>query len=67
MTQAELNHAVSRATGEDINDIQQRGFSLVEAFPEGVYDFEDSGMPDPQVVDWDSPFVGATQSFYESC
>ena len=66
MTQAELN-AVARATGEDVETIEQRGFSLVGAFPEDVFDFEDSAMPDPQVVDWDSPFVGATHSFYESC
>lgn len=63
MTQAELN-AVARATGEDVETIEQRGFSIVGTFPEDAFHL---AMPDPQVVDWDSPFVGATQSFYESC
>jgi hypothetical protein len=66
MTQAELN-AVARATGEDVETIEQRGFSIVGTFPDDAFDFEGAAMPDPQVVDWDSPFVGATQSFYESC
>jgi len=64
MTQAELNEAVSQATGENVSDIQQRGFSLVSAFLSDV--FEES-MPDPQTIDWDAPYVGATQSFYETC
>ena len=64
MTQAELN-AVARATGEDVETIEQRGFSLVEAFPEDVFEFETADMP-AQCIDWDGP-SGATQSFYESC
>ena len=67
MTQSELNRAVSQATGEDINEIQQRGFSLVEAFPDDAFDLGTMDLPEPQVVDWDSPFVGTTQSFYECC
>ena len=67
MTQSELNRAVSQATGEDVNEIQQRGFSLVGGFPDDAFDFEATDLPDPQVIDWDSPFVGDTQSFYESC
>jgi len=65
MTQAELN-AVAEATGEDVSTIQQRGFSLV-TFGDEAFDFADEGFPDPQVCDFDSPFVGATQSFYECC
>ena len=67
MTQSELNRAVSQATGEDVNEIQQRGFSLVGVFPDDVFELGSADMPDPQVVDWDAPFVGATQSFYETC
>lgn len=66
MTQAQLN-AIAKATGEDVETIQQRGFSLVGFFPDDVYEPDSAELPDPQVVDWDSPFVGATQSFYESC
>ena len=67
MTQSELNRAVSQATGEDVNEIQQRGFSLVGTFPDDAFDFGGTDLPDPQVIDWDAPFVGATQSFYETC
>ena len=67
MTQSELNRAVSQATGEDVDEIQQRGFSLVGVFLGDVFELDSADMPDPQVVDWDSPFVGDTQSFYESC
>ena len=67
MTQSELNRAVSQATGEDVNEIQQRGFSLVSTSLDEALDFLETDLPDPQVVDWDAPFVGATQSFYESC
>lgn len=66
MTEAELNE-VARATGETVETIEQRGFSLVGAFPRHVFNLDDSTMPEPQVVDWDAPFVGATQSFFESC
>ena len=67
MTQSELNRAVSQATGEDVSEIQQRGFSLVDAFPDDAFDLGEVGLPEPQVVDWDAPFVGTTQSFYECC
>lgn len=64
MTQEELN-AVARATGEDVATIEQRGFSLVGAFPEDVLEYETEDMP-AQCIDWDGP-SGTTQSFYESC
>ena len=67
MTQAELNQAISQVTGDDVSEIQQRGFSLVGEFPSDAIDVEDFAMPDPQVIDWDSPFAGATQSIFESC
>ena len=44
MTQAELNRAVARATGETVKTIADRGFVLLEPAPD---DHE------PLVVDWD--------------
>ena len=52
MTQAELNHAVSSRTGESLQTIRRRGFSIVQ--PLHVFDPEDSILADPQVVDWDA-------------
>lgn len=63
MTQFELNDAVSQATGEEINEIRQRGFSLID-LSESDFDPEcDSG--DPQVIDFDARFSGTTQSFFD--
>ena len=67
MTQAELHDAISHATGEDVSNIEQRGFSLVGESPSDAFEIDDTAIPDPQVVDWDAPFIGATQSFFESC
>ena len=36
MTKAELN-AVARATGEDVETIEQRGFSIVGTFPDDAF------------------------------
>ena len=48
MTQSEINRAVSRATGEDYELIEHRGFSLVD---------EESPLDDDDLedlfVDWD--------------
>ena len=33
MTQAQLNHAVSKSTGDDFDVIDRRGFSLVDDEP----------------------------------
>jgi hypothetical protein len=49
MTQTELHHAISRATGDDSATIAARGFSLVD---------EDAPLADDDlealIVDWDS-------------
>ena len=48
MTQSQLNRAVSRATGEDCDLIDHRGFSLVDdQSPLQDYDLE------ALIVDWD--------------
>ncbi len=44
MTQAELNRAVARATGETVKTIADRGFIPLEPVPD---DHE------PLVIDWD--------------
>ena len=48
MTQSQLNRAVSRATGDDFDVIDSRGFSLVD---------EDAPLQDDDlealIVDWD--------------
>jgi len=51
MTQAELNRAVARATGETVTTIRDLGFSLADS-EEAVHD-PDSHDLDAQVVDWD--------------
>ena len=51
MTQNQLNQSVADATGEDIDDIRQRGFSLADPL-EVNFDPEPCDLP-PQVVDWD--------------
>jgi hypothetical protein len=51
MTQNQLNRLIADATGEDIADIQQRGFSLADPL-EVHFDPEPCDLP-PQVVDWD--------------
>ncbi|HVX09950.1 MAG TPA: hypothetical protein VHC22_01995 [Pirellulales bacterium] len=50
MTQARLNRAVARATGEDLSTIEHMGFSVVD--PDQVE--HDPGPALPQVVDWDA-------------
>ena len=51
MTQAEINRAVSQATGEPIREIRRRGFiiadELVVAYNPEPWDLA------PQTVDWD--------------
>ena len=64
MTQSELNRAVSEATGEDVNEISLRGFSLVDPVG-GDLEFEAEQFA-AQVYDWDARFTGTTQPFYES-
>ena len=44
MTQAELNRAVARATGETVRTVAQMGFRPLTPVP---------AEPDPPAVDWD--------------
>lgn len=51
MTQAELNQAVAEATGESIQTIRRRGFSVVTPLTVFQPDADDYALPN--VVDWD--------------
>lgn len=51
MTQIQLDQLVADATGEDINKIRQRGFSVADEF-DVAFDPEPDNLP-PQVIDWD--------------
>jgi|GEM_PF-857621 hypothetical protein len=59
MNQAQINRAVSRATGEDFEVIERRGFSLVE---------EESPLDDTDIealiVDWDKIQAEQTTSMF---
>lgn len=50
MTQTCLDRCVARATGETLDTIRRRGFSLAD--PDTV-SFDPEPCPSPQVVDWD--------------
>ena len=50
MTQAELNAAVARATGESLGDIVHHGFGLADP---DVVDFDPEPLRAPLWVDWD--------------
>lgn len=50
MTQASLNRSVARATGESLNTIRRRGFSIAD--PAAVT-FDPEPYTPPTVVDWD--------------
>ena len=51
MTQAELNRAVARATGESIAEVKRIGFLLAEPDTE-IPDPDDEDLG-PSVLDWD--------------
>ncbi|MEW4561492.1 hypothetical protein AB1K70_03140 [Bremerella sp. JC770] len=55
---SEVNHAVSKVTGESICTIERLGFSLVEELPEKINDELSFG---PNIVDWDEVEVARTQ------
>lgn len=53
MTQSELNQAVAAATGESVQTIRHRGFSVVT--PLSVYQPDEADDYQlPNVVDWDA-------------
>jgi hypothetical protein len=63
MTQSELELAVAEATGEDVCDINQRGFSLIDG---PIYDLERLHFDaPPRIVDWDSSILGATMTLVD--
>ena len=64
--QHELYNAISRATGECSLELQRRGgFSLVDL--SFAPSFVEPDHFEPQVIDFDAPFEGTTQSIFECC
>ena len=50
MTQAKLNRAVARATGESLGTIRRRGFSIGDPLD---VDFDPEPYSPPAMIDWD--------------
>ena len=59
MNQAQINRAVSRATGEDFEVIERRGFSLVDDEPP----LDDSDI-EALILDWDQIQAEQTTSMF---
>ena len=55
MTAAQINRAVSRATGETVREIRHMGFSLADSLDVDC-DSEDDERS-PQMIDWDEQEV----------
>lgn len=51
MTQSQLERAVADQTGESVQTIRSRGFSLVA--PLTIFDPDADELTQPQMVDWD--------------
>lgn len=49
----EFEQAVASVTGEDLQVIRQRGFSLIEVVDEEDFDFEPEDYL-PNYIDWDA-------------
>lgn len=47
MTQRDVNQAVARATGEDLSEIERRGFSIVEP---GASELDDEPYTEPRDI-----------------
>jgi hypothetical protein len=61
MTQTQLNRAVARATGESLNTVARRGFSIAD--PKTVHFDPEPPQSGPHVVDWDRLDAQRTSSF----
>ncbi|HBN77273.1 MAG TPA: hypothetical protein DD473_15960 [Planctomycetaceae bacterium] len=62
MTQRDLDSAVAIATGEDLREIQRRGFSVADPF-EMDFDPEPNDLP-PNVIEWDELELLRTIAFF---
>jgi hypothetical protein len=61
MTQQQLDEAVALATGEDVCQVQQLGFSVADP-TDVLFDPEPYDLP-PQTVDWDELDLQRNVSF----
>ena len=71
MSYLELIDAVARKTGEDVQEIARRGFTLTgpedsgaDLEPECMLDLID--LPETGMVDWDALGFGCREPFYTS-
>jgi hypothetical protein len=62
MNQTQLNRAVARATGEDVEVIASRGFDVVEVEANG---FDDDW--DALIVDWEQLQAEGNMSLLPTC
>lgn len=53
MTQKDVDHAVSRATGESLDTVRRRGFSIVEVYDDDDPDNDGGEVVALRIVDWD--------------
>ncbi len=64
MTQFEIDQAVSRTLGEDLNAVRAFGFSMLD--PEVEFNDPECDRQPPQVLDWDGADGDtAIESFHE--
>ena len=62
MTQSELDCAVADATGEDVDDIGNMGFSIADPID---VNFDPEPWYPPQLVDWDEVELQRNVSVFE--
>ena len=62
MTPRQLNCALAQRTGEDVQEIQRRGFSIADPF-DTDFDPEPDDTP-PQTVDWDQLELNRNVAFF---
>ena len=62
MTQTQLDQQVANATGEDLREIQFRGFSLADPMTVN-FDPEPCDLP-PQILDWDQVDLERNVAFF---
>lgn len=63
MTQLEIDSAVAERTGEELGEIQSRGFSIADPF-DTDFDPEPNDLP-PQSIDWDELEMNRNVAVYD--
>lgn len=63
MPQNELVQEVARITGEDVAEIERRGFTLADP-DEVIFDPEPDDLP-PNIIDWDAFELQRNTAFFD--